>query len=131
MYIRFTVTELDLDSHKEQGLFVKSYQLLKSGDLNEGEIADLKAILKWFEDELPIPKNEEIRNENTGRRAVFWYRSSARECIGRMWELANALRSHGHAIEIKTCLYFGNVAYIDKYQVAVYPHPNDGPIITK
>jgi len=63
--------------------------------------------------------------------AVFWYKTSATECITRMWKLTNILRSHDYAIELQTCKRLGNMMYQDEYQVAAYPSNGDRRIITK
>ncbi len=126
MFMRFAIPEINQESHQPQGLFQTAYALLEAGDLNEGEQEELQVLMDWFEKYLPIPRHPYVNG-----RAIFWYRSSAQECIKRMWELANILRSHGYAIELQTCQRFGNVMYSDCYQVAVYPHERDAEIITK
>ena len=131
MYIRFTITAVDADSHQTQGLFVKSYQLLDEGNLSAEEGDELRALLDWFKKNLLAPANSVLRNQNRKGRAVFWFRAGATKHIERMWQLVNVLRSHDVAVEVKTCSYFGNIAYRDRHQVAIYPHQRDGAILTK
>lgn len=126
MFLRFTITQTNQESHQPQGLFLTAYALLKAEDLNEGEQEQLRECLNWFKENLPIPRRPEIQD-----RAIFWYRDSAKECIGRMWELANILRSHGYDIQLQTCKRLGNVVYNDEYQIAAYPHWRDATIITR
>lgn len=126
MFMRFVVPEIHPRSHQPQGLFQTAYALLENGDLNGGEREQLQSLIDWFEENLPIPDDPLAQG-----RAVFWYRSSAHECIHRMWQLANILSSHGYAIELQTCRRFGNIRYSDAYQVAAYPHEGDAETITR
>ncbi len=111
-------------------LFQATYALLEDGDLNKEEEQQLRGLIEWFKKNLPIPHHPDIKD-----RAIFWYQSSTHsrclECIKRMWELVNILRSHGYAVELQTCQRLGNIRYSDAYQVAAYPHRRDAKIISK
>lgn len=126
MFMRFVVTQIHQASHQPQGLFITAYRLLETGDLIEAEQEELRLLLRWFETHLTVPNHPYVKG-----RAVFWYKSSALECIKRMWELTNILRSHGFAVELQTCQALGNKMHQDEYQVAAYPSHRDAKIITK
>jgi hypothetical protein len=121
MYIRFVITQIDMDSHQSQGLFIAAQTLLASGDLSMEERKTLQEELVWFNQNLPSPDKPYIRG-----RVIFWFRSSAKECIQRMWNVANILRVQGHLVEVQKCVRLYNVVYHDEWQVAAFPHKHDG-----
>lgn len=121
MYLRFTTTRIDEDSHKPQGVFVAAYSLLDSGDLNPDERKRIHEILIWFQKNLPTPP----KRFSTGR-AIFWFKSSAQESIKQVWELVYALRQHGYYVEVQKCRHLANICFEDRFQVAAYPSKLDG-----
>jgi hypothetical protein len=58
-------------------------------------------------------------------RAIFWFKSSAEDCVKRMWELTHLLRYHGYLVEVEKCRELGNIVYEDTFQVAAYPSDKD------
>ena len=124
MYLRFTTTEVDEDSRKPRGLFTEAYRLLDSGDLTSDEWKELRALLDWFNANLPHPPEQ-----FTASRAIFWFRSSAHECIDKIWEMVNLLRSHGRHVTVHKCRHLRNRVYSDAVQVAAFPSPLDDRII--
>lgn len=119
MFIRFVITRIDDVSHKPQGLFVAAYDLLDSVDLSLDEHNQLREVLIWFSKNLPSPRWE------YANRAIFWFKSSAEECVKRMWELANLLGIHGYHVELQKWRELGNIVYEDDFQVAAYPSVYD------
>ena len=79
MFLRFVNTRIDEDSHKPQGVFVATYALLDSGELDPDEWKRAREILVWFNRHLPHPP----KKFTTGR-AIFWFRSSATQSISRV-----------------------------------------------
>lgn len=126
MYLRFTIKELHLRSHKPQGIFTAAYGLLSSGDLDSNKTKQIRELLEWFEDNLTAPPDDFDAD-----RAIFWFRSDAHENIQKIWELVNLLKIHDHFIEVYKCRELGNVVYRDKFQVAAYPSDKDGKIIVQ
>ncbi len=123
MYLRFVTTRIDEDSHKPQGVFQASYALLDSGDLAGDEWKRVRDILDWFNAHLPHPP----KNFTKGR-AIFWFKSSAKESTRKVWELVQVLRQYDHHVEVHKCRRLGNILYEDKLQVAAYPSKLDGKI---
>jgi hypothetical protein len=123
MYLRFVTTRIDSDSHKPKGVFVASYELLDSGSLTRDEWKQVREILDWFNAHLPHPP----KNFTTGR-AIFWFKSSAEESIGKVWELVHMLREYGHFVEVYKCRRLANVIYSDELQVAAFPSREDARI---
>lgn len=119
MFLRFVITQIDDVSHKPQGLFQAAYELLESGDLSASERDLLREVIIWFNKNLPSPRGM------VASREIFWFKSSADECISRMWELTHLLRHHGYLVEVEKCRGLGNIIYDDKFQVAAYPSKHD------
>jgi hypothetical protein len=118
MYLRFVVTQLDDRSHQPKGLFITAHELLDSGDLSQDERTQLREILIWFNINLPSPKG-------VARRAIFWFKSEAEDCISRIWELAYLLEYHGYLVEMQKYRKLGYIVYEDKFQVAAIPSKGD------
>ncbi len=123
MFMRFVTTCIHNESQKPEGVFAATYSLLDSGSLNSDEWNRLREILIWFNKNLPHPPDRFSAN-----RAIFWFKSGAKESIGQIWELVRALRLHGHHVEVHKCRRLANIAYEDQYQVAAYPSERDGTI---
>ena len=123
MFLRFAITQIDEDSRKPQGVFAAAYALLDSCDLNLEESKRLRELLDWFSENLPSPPEDFYAS-----RAIFWFKSSARKSIDRIWELVQMLRLHGYHIQVYKSRYLDNVSYEDDYQVAAYPSDRDARI---
>jgi hypothetical protein len=123
MYMRFVTTLLHEDSHRNQGVFSAAYSVLDSGSLDQDEWSRLREILIWLNKNLPTPPESFSAN-----RAVFWFKSSAKQSIRRIWELVHLLRHHGYHVEIHKCRRLGNICYDDELQVAAYPSERDGRV---
>jgi hypothetical protein len=119
MFLRFVITQLDDVSHKPQGLFVAADNLIESGTLSAEERLQLREVIIWFNKNLPSPRSM------VPSRAIFWFKSSADECIKQMWELTQVLGHHGYLVEVEKCRVLGNIIYEDKFQVAAYPSKHD------
>jgi hypothetical protein len=123
MFLRFVTTRIDKDSHKSQGVFAASYALLDSGDLTRDEWEHLREMTIRFNANLPTPPKT-----FDSRRAIFWFKSSAKENIRRVWELVHVLRQHGHHVEVHKCRKLGNIVWQDDFQAAAFPSALDGRI---
>ena len=123
MFLRFSVTQIDEDSNRPQGVFVAACSLLDSGDLDPVEWKRLRELLDWFNENLPYPPDNFYAS-----RAIFWFKSNAHENISRIWGLLHLLRAHGHHIEVYKCRRLANISYEDELQVAAYPSERDSRI---
>jgi hypothetical protein len=123
MFLRFTITEIDEDSRKPQGVFTGAYSLLDSGDLDSNEWKRLRELLDWFNEKLPHPLDSFYAS-----RAIFWFKSNAHESISRIWELIYLLRPHGYHVDVYKCRSLANISYEDEFQVAAYPSSKDGRV---
>ena len=124
MYLRFTVTEIDDNSRREKGVISAAYELLDSGDLGAEEHVRLRELMDWFEKNLPNPPDDFYAS-----RAIFWFRSDAKENIDRIWEVILILRENGYHVNVLKCQFLANVSFRDRFQVASYPSARDSSII--
>jgi hypothetical protein len=115
MYLRFVIPGQDADSRQPQGVFRTAYELLDSGALDRDAFARVRAELDWFVKHLPIPQ------QNIHPRAIFWFRSDAKECTRRIWDLVHLLREHGRVVEMKKTSAPGRIIYRDGLQVGAMP----------
>ena len=123
MFLRFVTTQIHDRSRQPKGLFYAAHEFLYEGDLSKDERALLEEVLDWFNENLPGPGEY-----FDPCRAVFWFKSQARECIDRMWDLVVALRLHDYFVEVHKCCRLGNIIFEDDFQVAAYPSRKDGRI---
>jgi hypothetical protein len=108
--------QIDEDSRKPKGLFTAAYELLDSGELNAEEWRRLRSILDWYNEHLLHPPKS-----FRASRAIFWFKSSARSNIRRMWEMVEIMRAHSRPVTVYKCRRLGNISYEDDLQVAAYP----------
>ena len=123
MFMRFVITQIDEASRQPQGVFAAAYALVDSGELSAEERKQLSDVMIWFNKHLPSP-----RGSFDKKRAIFWFKSSADECLKQMWEMVHLLRSHGYLVEVQKCRALGNIAWEDRFQVAAYPSVLDSKV---
>ena len=123
MYLRFVTTRIDKDSTSHRGVFAASYALLDSGNLTRDDWENLRRMIIWFNVNLPTPSKK-----FDSRRAIFWFKSSAKDNIRRVWELVHLLRHHSHHVEVHKCRRLGNIVWEDDFQAAAFPSELDGRI---
>ena len=126
MFLRFAVTQIDENSHKPQGVLTAACDLLDSADLTVHESTAIADLLYWFEKNLSSPPKSFVAS-----KAIFWFRSDAKETIDRIWELVHFLRTHGYHVDIYKCRRLANITWQDKFQVAAYPSPKDAKVSVK
>jgi hypothetical protein len=114
-YIRFAIDQLDRYSTRPQGVFAAAYALLNSGILHAHDEKQLRAILNWFGRNLPVPQNFRTN------RAIFWFKSDAKDCTRKIWQLVLALRYHHRQVNLLRTQRPGYVLYEDEFQVGAIP----------
>ena len=108
MYLRFSTKIWDKDSTRKLGILVVAHDLRDNGDLDANEHEYIRRSLKWFNEQLKIPK---ILEEDENRRAISWFKPGAKEPIKRMWKLTEFLKSHGIEVDVYKTTDPGNVIY--------------------
>lgn len=113
-YVRFAA----LDPHEvtgcRRGIFSAAHDAIGDGGLDAELDARLRAELRWFDWHLDSP-------DDVDRRAVFFFKSSATECMAHVWSLLHALRDAGVWVEMQTFENPGRVEYEDEHQIAAVP----------
>lgn len=115
MYIRFAIDQLDWRSTRPRGVFAAAYALLESRSLSRANERILREILNWFSQNLPVPQKFDTDG------AIFWFKSDARECTRKAWELVLALRRHSLEVDMLRTRRPGYVIYEDELQVGAIP----------
>src|SRR3974390_1198728 len=110
MYVLFVGQEKDAPSRQPTGIFQLAEQLLDDHQLDADEQAELRALIEWFESNLPAPTRlSPYRNGWRGgygdswhrrRLAICWFKPEAQEHVERGWQMARILERHGIAIEM-------------------------------
>jgi len=113
-FVRFAAPDLHQDSQRRRGIFRVAYDLQDNCGLEQVLAARLQDDLDWFEKELPIPTIPD-------RHAVFFFKSSAKECMSHIWSLLHTLRDADVWVEMQTFENPGRVAYEDEHQIAAVP----------
>jgi hypothetical protein len=114
MFIRFTTTEIDRDSHHPKGVFVAAGELRDSSALPRPLEEHLRSVIRWFNENLDAP-------DDVDPRSIFWFRASSQQMIHRVWDLVNTLRANGCFVEEVTCHRPGKILFEDDDQVAAIP----------
>jgi hypothetical protein len=135
MYVRFVGHVKDDTSGQPAGIFQLAEQLLDDNQIDADEHAELRALIKWFENNLPAPTRlspyrggwrRGYRDSWHRRRlAICWFKPEAQEHVERGWQMARILERHGVAIEMVRTRKPGYVTYEDAWQVVAMPFVND------
>ncbi len=113
-FLRFASRETHPDSRKRKGIFTAAYAALDDPESGHDMVDRLRRDLAWFEVWLPAPEFEE-------ERAVFFFKSSAQDCMHHIWSLLHSLRDAGVWVEMQSFDNPGKVVYEDVHQVAAIP----------
>lgn len=115
VFLRFAVGRVDPDSHHPLGVFQAAYDLRNEHGRNSKVDRTLRPALNWFCENLTSPND-------VADRAIFWFKSDAGECVGRIWEIIRVLASHDLFVWMMRSKAPGRVVYEDAFQVAAVPH---------
>lgn len=89
-FIRFETDWRCAHSRRLLGAFRAAECLEEQADLPASTAELLRETLDWFNRHLIVPKYCWVKC-----RGQFWFRSEARDVVGRMWDLAAILRDEG------------------------------------
>lgn len=122
MFIRFATLKIDSDSQQEEGVFTAAGTLVDEGYLPDYELEQLKALLRWFSDNLEAPTRFTRSNRpNSPGKAICWIKALATTHIEKLWEIARILENNGVPTRMIKTDRPGYVVYEDKFQVAAEP----------
>lgn len=120
MFVRFITSKRCPGSRVGEGMFGLAYALRDGDDLFDYERAAMAELLRWFDLYLSAPTRFS-RNPRGAARAICWFRSSATEHIGKMYEMVTIVENHLFDITMIKARVPGYVVYEDEYQVAAEP----------
>jgi hypothetical protein len=122
-YLRFQTAVRSRFNRLPLGVFRAAGQLRRLGFIERDDDPLLSDALAWFNENLRVP---DLRDEH--HRAVFWFRTEARELVGRAWDIVIALRVAGILVELRRTDDPGKIIYEDQHQVAAIRRrrPRDG-----
>jgi hypothetical protein len=114
-FVRFAVHQRGVPKAAYQGIFQTAYavarQRVPDGDVERADLAaHVRELLDWFEEHLRP-------HDPRRRRAVFWFRASATECIDRVWELRRLLERAGYTVSVLETTSPGHIVFQDELQI--------------
>jgi hypothetical protein len=113
LYLRFAVRARGLPESAYRGIFQTSYEIYrKAGSFPD--LVRLRELLRWFETNLR-PHDPKMR------RAVFWFRRDAVDCIERVWELVHIVERAGFKVVLLSGHDPGRIVFRDAHQIAALP----------
>jgi hypothetical protein len=118
MLVRFCLLARDPRSHAPEGVFQAAIELRDAGRLEPYEEEWLERDLGWLRAHLPSPPC--LRDEGN-RRAICWFKPTARDAIDRVRGMVALLEAHGLTVRMVTTKEPGSVIYEDAWQVAAKP----------
>ena len=121
MFIRFVSTEMDEDSLVSTGIFLAAGDLLYDPLLPDDEYYPLRELMDWFNEHLKGPYDYRLRAPRRARRAICWFKPTAREYLSRAWHMAWILERNDVFIRTIKVERTGYVLYEDEAQVLAEP----------
>lgn len=116
--IRFVATVIDHDSGARQGIFQVAYRLRDDWDVPEHHRMELRDLLGWFNDHLPVP---ELLSEPRHKSALSWFKPESKASITRVWSIVRILQQNGVVINKIRTGNPGLVIYEDEWQIVAKP----------
>ena len=120
-FIRIATLDIHSESREPEGIFHASYRLRQRVTLARRYRETLLELRDWFNENLIAPK---LRFPD----AIFWFRSDARDCIGRIWRVVDVLRQNDVIVTMMHTSRPGYIVYEDELQVAAVPWKDARPI---
>jgi hypothetical protein len=120
MFIRFVSGEIDENSHASAGLFCAASKLRWTDDLPDYDFDALSELKSWFNLHLESPFDHLPRTSRY-KKAICWFKPTAREHLARAWELIAILERYDILIWTIKSRRTGYVHYEDDTQVFAEP----------
>ena len=124
MFIRFVSGEIHEDSLVSAGLFIAASDLLYDPLLPEYEYFPLRELMDWFNEHLEDPYEYRLRTAWRARRAICWFKPTAREHLSRAWQMAAILERNDVFIRMIKIERVGRIFYEDEAQILAEPSYN-------
>jgi hypothetical protein len=124
MFMRFISGEIHEDSLVSAGLFIAASDLLDDPLLPEYEHFQLRQLMDWFDEHLEDPYEYRLRAAWRARRAICWFKPTAREHLSRAWQMAAILERNNVFIRMIKRESVGRIFYEDEAQILAEPSVN-------
>ena len=109
----------------DDGLFNVAYELREQNTLLEATRARIDGHLRWFRENLAVPKRfNRTKSKGYYRRTakgISWFRDTAEAQLFRMHELKDIVEAHGYVVSIIQEERIGYIVYEDEHQVVAEP----------
>ena len=118
MFVRFVVGTSAENPAWLTGVITEARILRDQGELHNYEESLLEEVFEWFNSNLPCPPfKEKLQRGEWTPDAVSWFRSEAKESIGRIWDIIALLKEHGVPVRLVSTAKPGEIVYADDFQV--------------
>src|SRR5688572_20657902 len=94
-FVRFSTRNRHPGSGRRRGIFSAAYALLRRDDVDPKLVEEIDDCLEWFGDNLEAPELDD-------ERAIFLFKTDARECTKHIWRMIELLRGAGIWVEMQT-----------------------------
>jgi len=121
MFIRFVSGEIDEDSLVSAGLFTAAVELLYDPLFPDEEYYPLRELMDWFNEHLKTPFEYRFRAPWRARRAICWFKPTAREYLTRAWQMVVILERNDVFMRTIKVQRTGYVLYEDEAQILAEP----------
>jgi hypothetical protein len=124
MHLRFVVAKKDRESARALGIFHAFAYLWQDGELYPYEEEQHDLIRQWFNEHLERPTRFTASKPpfyRKPRRAICWFKDSAREHLNWAWWMVAMLENHQIPVKMLKAERVGYVVYEDEYQIVAEP----------
>ncbi|HKS09394.1 MAG TPA: hypothetical protein VJS13_07585 [Pyrinomonadaceae bacterium] len=121
MFIRFVTGEIHESSLVSAGLFIAAGDLLYDPLLPDDEYYPLRELMDWFNEHLKGPYDYRLRTPSRARRAICWFKPTAREHLSHAWQMVAILERNDVFMRTIKVERTGYVLYEDEAQVLAEP----------
>lgn len=121
-YLRFIAMDPDREDGRPEGVFGAAYDLLERAVAPSYLLVEIRRILDWFVDELPIPDRfTRTRRPHRADTGLCWFKSNSENCVRNIRYLVFLVTECGVPVrEVRTAKP-GYVFYEDDHQVVAHP----------
>jgi hypothetical protein len=110
MYLRFVVADLDQDSERDLGIFHAVWKLRDEERLHSHEEELHDTLIEWFNRHLEKPTRFTASKPpfyRKQKRAISWFKDTAREHLARVRVLVAILEHHGVSVRMRKATRVG------------------------
>lgn len=117
-YIRFESLEPLEGTPSRLGIFQIAFRVRDAHQTSVYDSNEIGQHLEWLKTHLRSPDELDLEAH---KRAICWFRETAREPMRRVWHIKAYVEAYGHCIDVRTTRTPGNIIYRDGWQIAAIP----------